>query len=974
MIPSESQSFLPLASDDAYVSRPAIPSTPEKHSANCGSYEIDSVSKRNSKRENGKKDKGRKVGSVPPIPSYAPDSSADSFLTIESTSDSTFDFSILRRRVQPSRKAPSGPSSMSVSPSFDSPGYETDGGKKLKKKKNGGYDKDIKKAKSLFFRLGNKSSKGDLGKEISKSVAFEMNSLSLPNGERFVTTLNKETGAPMIALGTDQLSAEASSPGFGLGIDLQLRLSGEMFSAPASCISSSPQLKVPVHLETLDSAISTPISQAQNTLLPTLTVPPPQKSSPSSFPLSPTPTVPRPGSTAIVANNRTSTPTDFPNVLSYSTGVARSSIATSVSTSQSHAAKPGMLSRQSSNTSFPALPIPSVSSGFSSFHLTPNKRRVLPFIGTQKFRNSASSSDSLEKEKERKRDMEKERERERETKKPLISLPLTRDSDGASGITTLTCEPSMNPPRLTIPDLSLSIKLDGSPVKPSVESGSGCKLNLSTSPNDPQFSSGLLRQVSLPKSQSSSNTPALSKTLWPNGTVSPMARSTPTISAGRTSPMLRSHGIDGVGSPPSGSRLSGLSSSPNVSTHYNIPSLDPSPPSLLPNVSTDETSVPHSNGSRHLSVDVDTARTIDPPLPSPVLGSPPHCIAIGNTKAQRSAFSNLSAAAGNVLRAKVQRKPNQQCGFSKSSTNGATGPTTDSSPISSVPPSRINNMLGPIRSTRGHESFFPLSSSPSHTPTTNLLNAERAIFTGSAWEKSSNLEWQNTYVDDGEMTKDDVFARSRGSKIRDLTKGFEETADEVILTKRGYMAFQHVTENAHSHSSIIVDESRYDDFAVEECYGHRSTNYGGASTPMPGVYDDDDPEDASHYPEDEMSIRHSRLRRSTIYISDEEEGGSNSGHGHSSSKNRRRYSDSIYSRASFLDTEKSGEMRQRFLKHVEAMLNERGEPIRAIPPVPRLPEEFVAEHKRAAAAARKEYIMKKTIGTGLRKVPAGSGR
>ena len=903
---------------------------------------------------------------VPPVPSYAPDSSADSFLTIESTSESTFDFSILRRRVQPSRKAPSGPSSMSASPSFDSPGYETDGGKKLKKKKSGGHDKDIKKAKSLFFRLGNKSSKGDLGKESSKSVALQMNPPSLPKAERFVTALNKETGAPMIALGTDQSSAEASSPGSGLGIDLQLRLSGELFSAPAPCISSSPQSKVPVHSGTLGSAISSPISQAQNTLLPTLTVPTPQKSSSSSFPSSPIPNVPGPDSAPMVANNRTSTSTNTTNALSYSTGAARSSMATSISTSQSHAAKPGMLSRRSSNTGSPALPIPSVSSGLSSFHLLPNKRRVLPFIGTQKLRYSASSSDSLEKEKERKREMGKERERERETKKPLISLPLTRDSDKASGFTALAREPSVNLPRLSIPDLSLSIKLDGSPVKPSVESGSGCPFplpSLSTSPNGLQFSPGLSRQVSLPKSQSPSNT------LRPDDTFGPMAGSMPTISSGRTSPMFHSHGIDGIGSPPSGSRLSGPPSLPNVSTHYNIPSLDPPPPSPLSDVPIDETSVPCSSGSRHLAVDVGTARTIDSSLPSPVLGSSPPYAAIGNTKTQRSAFSNLSAAAGNALRAKVQRRPNQQDGFSKSFTNGATSPTTDSSPISIVPPSTIYNMPGPIKrqSTRGHESLFPLPSSPSHTPTNN--NISRAMFSRSAREKSSDSRWQNTYVDDGENIQDDVFARSRGSTIRDLTKGFD-----VIPTKRSYMAVQHATENALSHSSTIVDDSRYDGFAVEEYYGRRDTNYGGALTPIPGVYGDYDPEDASHYPEDEMSIRHSRLRRSTVYISDEEEGGSNNGHGYDNSKNRRRYSDSIYSRASFLDTEKSGEMRQRFLKHVEAMLNERGRPTCAIPPVPRLPEEFVAEHKRAAAAARKEYIMKNTIGTGLRKVPVGSGR
>ncbi|KAF9447057.1 hypothetical protein P691DRAFT_632607, partial [Macrolepiota fuliginosa MF-IS2] len=77
-----------------------------------------------------------------------------------------------------------------------------------------------------------------------------------------------------------------------------------------------------------------------------------------------------------------------------------------------------------------------------------------------------------------------------------------------------------------------------------------------------------------------------------------------------------------------------------------------------------------------------------------------------------------------------------------------------------------------------------------------------------------------------------------------------------------------------------------------------------------------------------------------------------------------------------LDTEKSGDARQRFLKHVEEMLDERGERIPAVPPVPKLPEEFVAESRRAAAAARQEYeeyMTKRTVGVGARKVPAGPG-
>jgi len=58
------------------------------------------------------------------------------------------------------------------------------------------------------------------------------------------------------------------------------------------------------------------------------------------------------------------------------------------------------------------------------------------------------------------------------------------------------------------------------------------------------------------------------------------------------------------------------------------------------------------------------------------------------------------------------------------------------------------------------------------------------------------------------------------------------------------------------------------------------------------------------------------------------------------------------------------------------MLNERGERIPpAIPPVPRLPEEFVAEHKRAAAMRKEDMdIVKRTVGVGARRVPAGSGR
>ncbi|PFH47052.1 hypothetical protein AMATHDRAFT_50590 [Amanita thiersii Skay4041] len=59
-----------------------------------------------------------------------------------------------------------------------------------------------------------------------------------------------------------------------------------------------------------------------------------------------------------------------------------------------------------------------------------------------------------------------------------------------------------------------------------------------------------------------------------------------------------------------------------------------------------------------------------------------------------------------------------------------------------------------------------------------------------------------------------------------------------------------------------------------------------------------------------------------------------------------RWSESIYSRASFLDSTKSGEVRDRFVKRVEAMLDEAGLErgnrrrwaVNEVPPVPKLPE------------------------------------
>lgn len=252
----------------------------------------------------------------------------------------------------------------------------------------------------------------------------------------------------------------------------------------------------------------------------------------------------------------------------------------------------------------------------------------------------------------------------------------------------------------------------------------------------------------------------------------------------------------------------------------------------------------------------------------------------------------------------------------------------------------------------------------------------------------------------------DVLARFRESRIHDLSRKdveeMQEIAGDAIATRKSHEAFQQSAPSVLSNSSLSENapispspssnvmgpsgDSRYDSFVVDEYYGHGGVADGGFGAEPSGraleegdepAYDDYDPEDASHYPEDELSNRRSRRHPSTVYISDEEnDGSSNSGHGHSNGKGRSRYSASIYSRASFLDTERSDEVRQRFLKHVEAMLDERGERVPAVPPVPKLPEEFVAEHKRAAAVARKEYeeyVTKRTIGTGSRKVPAGSG-
>jgi hypothetical protein len=285
----------------------------------------------------------------------------------------------------------------------------------------------------------------------------------------------------------------------------------------------------------------------------------------------------------------------------------------------------------------------------------------------------------------------------------------------------------------------------------------------------------------------------------------------------------------------------------------------------------------------------------------------------------------------------------------------------------------------------------------------------------SGWE-DSNSEQQSTVADEDDDGMEDVLARFRESRVHNSSrKGMHIEAGDMmdgvtasfqqgnggsggapsILSNWSLNGNAPVSPSPSSNVMVPVSPSvmglsvdspsgRYDSFTIDEYYGHGSGGgVGNAAEPSATapeedddpLYDDYDPEDASHYPEDEMSYRRSRRGRSTVYASDDDHDNlSNNGHGHSGGKGRSsRYSGSIYSRGSFLDNEKSGEARQRFLKHVEAMLGERS----AVPPVPKLPEEFVAESKRAAATAKKEHdqmVMQRTVGVGARKVPAGSGR
>ncbi|KAF8639054.1 hypothetical protein AX17_001750 [Amanita inopinata Kibby_2008] len=102
-------------------------------------------------------------------------------------------------------------------------------------------------------------------------------------------------------------------------------------------------------------------------------------------------------------------------------------------------------------------------------------------------------------------------------------------------------------------------------------------------------------------------------------------------------------------------------------------------------------------------------------------------------------------------------------------------------------------------------------------------------------------------------------------------------------------------------------------------------------------------EDAKSAFEDTESYygrQNSHRRRSTVYYSDpDEEDGAD--------PRLSKWSESIYSRSSFMDSQRSEETRDRFVRRVEAMLDEAGiergnkrrwETAEAVPPVPKLPE------------------------------------
>jgi hypothetical protein len=102
---------------------------------------------------------------------------------------------------------------------------------------------------------------------------------------------------------------------------------------------------------------------------------------------------------------------------------------------------------------------------------------------------------------------------------------------------------------------------------------------------------------------------------------------------------------------------------------------------------------------------------------------------------------------------------------------------------------------------------------------------------------------------------------------------------------------------------------------------------GAALEPKPEAYLDDD--EVSRYPDDERPAG-----RATMYKFDNARGGG------------RETMYSQYSRASFMDTDKSEEARGRLVDRVGVMFDLSGRERSAIPPVPRLPPAMVAGGNR----------------------------
>lgn len=1060
---SESHTLIPHITTPADVPpRPSTPSKLKKKRSNLkdgyeseGSTLGDVKRKKDKKDKKGRKDKLKDVPLVPALPTHA-EPPAPTVIPSESIG---------------LKKSGKG----GAAPSPEAWGYETDASRKEKKKKWGKKkieedDKEVKKSKS-FFKLGKKSSKGDLRTEISPFSASEPvpNARPLPIAERYATTLNKSTGAPMIALGSNgpQATTTGSRP-VGLGIDLDLGLTGEMFS------TASPPSRT-------RDALSPPPMESRSMLSQTSTA----ASMPQQLYPNPAPPVSYPSPPVASRSNSTST--------EQSTGAGRTSVATSVSTSQSNVptspvSLPPILSRQASN---PAITRPSTATSASSGNAvpsplpspmlpggmpqTPSKRRILPFFNGTPTRNSSSSGDSQARDRERKREKEdkkrekerireeKEREKERlreekekmKTKhKPMISLPLTRAGQdvpetfpipppSATSMSSVQSSVQSNVssmPQRTVRPTSPIMETSHPPVSGSQFQTQQNALSRRASQTQ-THTLGLSRQLSL--------TTLRSDAAFPIGHVTPIPMDRSPSPVSTTFPRSKKR---------RSTQLSPLPSPPNVFVHHDIPPATPPPMTPLPSVPNGDSASSSlqpghfiGNGSSgssvgELTVNVGIAVTTGSPLPSPLLMTSSHGDSNsvnGNGSADGrppppTSFNHSSAAAGSALRAKVRRQLSLTGGlFTAASSSAANTGNGEASPNAGVNIPIINEPgLGRGTSIRGRESPFPVEPVNLHTPLTpsqgnsnvNLSVNYRVASPQSGWEDTSSsnsslLAAQRHHINRSgsggsggvqpeEETDEDfmdgvreVISRFRESRIDD---GSKKKLDDNVIARRGsFEAFAKASNGGgvspgrrvEAPQPILssgltvpsggdgrVRSERYDSFALEEYYARPDDYAPGMNGYDDREYGDEGEygyeEDASYYPDDELP-RNSRKRRSTLYASDED----SSAHGHSSGGNNgaggksrnSRWSGSIYSRASFMDTERSGETRQRFLQHVEEMLNERGERVPAVPPVPKLPEEFVAESRRVASEKAKreyeEFELKKTVGTGARKVfPAGTGR